>query len=96
MIVRSRPADLPTAGFWHGRRVPTADCWPLLLHGAADAEMLHRHKVFLLVELYLGAVMLGHAALGIYKSFTNRFTRTSSSLAVHCTHTVHSASAHYQ
>ena len=44
-------------------------------HCPADAEMLHSHQVFLLVELYLGANVLGHAAMGIYKSFTNKFTR---------------------
>ena len=37
--------------------------------------MLHSQKVFLLIEVYLGVMVLGHAALGIYKSFTNRFTR---------------------
>ena len=42
---------------------------------SADAEMLHSRQIFLLVELYLGANVLGHAAMGIYKSFTNKFTR---------------------
>ena len=37
--------------------------------------MLHSRSVFLLVELYLGANVVGHATTGIYKSFTNKFAR---------------------
>ena len=41
----------------------------------ADAEALHGQKIFLLVELYLGLNVAGHAVLGVYKSLTNKFSR---------------------
>ncbi len=45
--------------------------------------MLHSRQIFLLVELYLGVNVLGHAAMGIYKSFTNKFTRAHYPVPAH-------------
>ena len=52
---------------------PNADC--AARRRRADAEALHGQKVFLLVELYLGLNVAGHAVLGVYKSLTNKFSR---------------------
>ena len=63
----------PPQPLWRPTPLPTLTA--LRAAGRADAETLHGQKVFLLVELYLGLNVAGHAVLGVYKSLTNKFSR---------------------